>query len=112
MASPGQEGPTLDQSVQGLDLNAALGLLSYSGDELCKANDPQTLQETCSFVGRVVKYAAENKITEVKAVQQILIKAARNDLCQKGVVEFECSDSETRQRRGNAATMRNLGLML
>ena len=28
-------------------------------------------------------------------MQQILIKVARDDLRQKGVVEFECSDSET-----------------
>ena len=31
MASPGQDSPTLDESVQGLDLNAAVGLTSYSG---------------------------------------------------------------------------------
>ena len=28
-ASPGQDGPSLDESVQGLDLNAAVGLTSY-----------------------------------------------------------------------------------
>ena len=38
---------------------------------------------------------AEKKITEGKAVQQILMKTAREDLRQKGIVEFECSDSET-----------------
>ena len=94
-ASPGQEGPSLDESVQGLDLNAAVGLTSYSRDELWKAHGPQTLQEACSFVGRVVKFSTENKITEGKAVQQILLKTARDNLRKKGVVEFECSDSET-----------------
>ena len=38
---------------------------------------------------------AEEKITKGKAVQQILMKTAREDLRQKGIVEFECSDSET-----------------
>ena len=56
---------------------------------------PQTLQEACSFVGRVVKFSTEKKITEGKAVQQILLKTARDNLRKKGVVEFECSDSET-----------------
>ena len=84
-----------DQSLSGLDLNAAVGLTSYSGDELWRTHGPQTLQEAYSFVGRVVKFAAENKITEGKAVQQILIKTARDDLRKKGVVEFECSESET-----------------
>ena len=44
-ASPGQDGPTLDQSVSGLDLNAAVGLTSYSNDDLWKTHVPQTLQE-------------------------------------------------------------------
>ena len=60
-ASPGQEGPSLDESVQGLDLNAAVGLTSYSRDELWKAHGPQTLQEACS---------TENMTTQKKAVQQ------------------------------------------
>ena len=38
---------------------------------------------------------SEEKITEGKAVQQILRKTAREDLRQKGIIEFECSDSET-----------------
>ena len=65
---------------------------------------------------------AEEKITEGKAVQQILMKTAREDLCQKGIVEFKCSDSETsetepqgkvdaRTKKGNAVRLRNLGLM-
>ena len=33
-ASPGREGPSLDESVKGLDLNATVGLTSYSRDEL------------------------------------------------------------------------------
>ena len=47
MASPGQEGPTLDESVHGLDLNAAVGLTSYSNDELWRAHGPQTSQAHC-----------------------------------------------------------------
>ena len=51
---------------------------------------------------------AEEKITEGKAVQQILMKTAREDLRQKGIVEFECSDSETSepepQGKGDART--------
>ena len=89
------DGPTLDQSVSELNLNAAVGLTSYSNDELWKAHSPQTLQQACSFVRRVVKSMSENNITEGKAVQQILRKDARNDLRKKGIVEFEISDSET-----------------
>ena len=83
-ASPGQEGPSLDESVQGLDLNAAVGLTSYSRDELWKAHGPQTLQEACSFVGRVVDTSTEKKITKGKAVQQILLKTARDTLQKRG----------------------------
>ena len=72
--------PTLDESVQGLDLNAAVGLTSYSRDELWKAHGPQTLQEAYSFVGRVVDTSTEKKITKGKAVQQILLKTARDTL--------------------------------
>ena len=68
-ASPGRDGPSLDEVVQGLDLNAAVGPTSYSRDELWKAFGPQTLHEACSFVGRVVEFSTENKITQGKAVQ-------------------------------------------
>ena len=54
--------------------NAAVGLTSYSGDDLWRTHDPQTLQDACSFVRRVVKLTAEKQITEGMAVQQILIK--------------------------------------
>ena len=94
-AALGQNGPSLDQSVSGLDLNAAVGLTSYGNDDLWRTHCPQTLRDACSFVRRVVKLTAEEKITEGKAVQQILMKTAREDLRQKGIVEFECSDSET-----------------
>ena len=107
-ASPGQDGPTLDQSVSGLDLNAAAGLTSCSNDELWRIHGPQTLQQACSFVRRVVKSMSEDQITEGKAVLQILRKTAREDLRQKGIVEFECSDSETSepepQGKGDART--------
>ena len=39
-ASPGQDGPSLDQSVSGLDLNAAVGFTSYSNDDLWRTNGP------------------------------------------------------------------------
>ena len=54
-ASPGQGGLTLDESVSGFNLNAADGLTSYSNDERWQAHGPQTLQDACSFVRRVVK---------------------------------------------------------
>ena len=121
-SSPGQDCPSLDQSVSGLDLNAAVGLTSYSNDDLWRTHGPQTLRDACSFVRRVVKFMAEEMITEGKAVQQILMKTAREDLRQKGIVEFERSDSETMnpnlrvrgmpgQRKGNAVILRNLRLM-
>ena len=94
-ASPGQDGPTLDQSVSGLDLNAAAGLTSFSNDGVWRTHVPQTLQEACSFVRRVVKHAEEENITQGKGVQQILMKTASEDLRQKGIVKFEYSDSET-----------------
>ena len=74
-ASPVQSDSTLDQSVCGLNLNAAGGLTSYSNDELWKAHGPQTLQQACSFVRRVVKSMSENDNTVSKAVQQILRKS-------------------------------------
>ena len=108
MASPGQDGPTLAQSVSGLNLIAAVGLTSYSNDELWKAHGPQTLQQACSFVRRIVKSMSENDNTVSKAVQQILRKCARDDLRKKGIVEFLLSDSETSepepQGKGDART--------
>ena len=94
-ASPGPDSPSLDESVQALDLNDAEGLTSFSRDVLWKAFGPQTLQEACSLVRRVVESTSEKKITKGKAVQQILLKTARDELRKKEVVEFECSASET-----------------
>ena len=94
-ASPGRDDPSLDEVVEVLDLNAAVLPQSYSRDELWRTFGPQTLQEACSFVGRVVETSTEKKITRVKSVQQILMKTARDTLRKRGVVEFECSDSET-----------------
>ena len=79
-ASPGQDGPSLDESVQALDLNTAQGLTSFSRDDLWKAFGRQILKEACSFVRRVVESTTEKKITEGKAVQQILLKAACDEL--------------------------------
>ena len=70
-ASPGQGDPTLDQSVSGLNLNVAGGPPSFSNDELWKAHGPQTLQEACSFVGRVIKSISEDKSSVCKALQEI-----------------------------------------
>ena len=94
-ASPGRGDPTLDQSVNGLDLNVAGGPPSYSNDELWRAHGPQTLLEACSFIGRVIKSSSENQSSVCKALQQILRKDARDNLFDKGIVEFELSDSET-----------------
>ena len=49
----------------------------------------------CSFVGRVIKSISEDKSSVCKALQQILRKGARDNLFDKGIVEFELSDSET-----------------
>ena len=81
--------------VSGLNLNVAGGLPSFSNDELWKAHGPQTLQQACSFVGRVIKSISEDKSSVCKALQQVLRKGARDNLREKGIVEFELSDSET-----------------
>merc|ERR1711893_508764 len=52
--SPGRD-LSLDESVGELNLNVAAGPASYSNDELWKAQGPQTLRDTCSFVRRVVE---------------------------------------------------------
>ena len=107
-ASPGQGDLTLDESVGGLNLNAAVGLTSYSNDELWQAHGPQTLQDACSFVRRVVESMSKNSTTVSKSVQQILRKDAREALRKKGIVEFAISDSETSdpepQGEGDART--------
>ena len=94
-ASPIQGDLTLDESVGGLNLNAAVGLTSYSNDELWQAHGPQTLQDACSFVRRVVESMSKNNTTTTNTVQQILRKDARKALQKRGIVEFAISDSET-----------------
>ena len=50
---PGSDNLSLDESVGGLNLNVAVGPVSYSNDALWRAHGPQTLQQACSFVRRV-----------------------------------------------------------
>ena len=107
-ASPGQGDLSLDESVGGLNLNVAVGPVSYSNDELWQAHGPQTLLDACSFVRRVVESMSTNKTSTTRTVQQILRKDAREALRKKGIVEFSISDSETSdpepQGEGDART--------
>ena len=93
--SPGREDLSLDESVGELNLNVAVGPVSYSNDALWKAQGPQTLREVYSFIRRVVEFMSTNKTSITKTVQQILRKDAREALRKEGIVEFEISDSET-----------------
>ena len=93
--SPGRDNLSLDESVGGLNLNVAVGPVSYSNDALWKAQGPQTLCDACSFVRRVVESMSTNKTSITRTVLQILRKDTREALRKEGIVEFEISDSET-----------------
>ena len=93
--SPGREDLTLDESVSGLNLNVAEGPVSFSNDALWRAHGPQTLQQACSFVRRVIESMSSDKTSVTKTVQQVLRKDARDALRKEGVVEMLISDSET-----------------
>ena len=92
--SPGWD-LSLDESVVELNLNIAVGPVSYSNNELWKAQGPQTLRDACSFVRRVVELMSTNKTSVTRNVQQVLRKNAREALHKEGIAEMLISDSET-----------------
>ena len=69
--------------------------MSFSNDALWRAHGPQTLQQACSFVRRVIESMSSDKTSVTKTVQQVLRKDARDALRKEGVTEMLISDSET-----------------
>ena len=73
-----------------------MGPVSYSNDELWKAQGPQTLRDACSFVRRVVELMSTNKTSVTRTVQQVLRKDAREALRKEGVLKLEFHSDSTK----------------